>query len=187
MDIANNQVNQSLWKLQSQAMSLCVCALSNFRKLAVTVRAVTQVLCGFAPVSICCHPKFSDCFLSFSEEGIVSLTDVSGGHGQVMQQFQLQSSPYAQEGSRFTSCDISFTGDVYIFGDTVGNLQLWGTDLESTLNPISAPLPVATDTSFESCSTFPMDENGPLACVPLFGLGSEGESLLSDLGNFGKK
>ncbi|QDZ21117.1 subunit PAN2 of PAB-dependent poly(A)-specific ribonuclease [Chloropicon primus] len=146
------------------------------------VRAVTQVLCGFAPVSITCHPKFSDCFMSFSEAGIVSLTDVSGGHGQVVQQFQLQSSnPYAQEGVQFSAGDISYSGDVFLFGDNIGNLQLWGNDVESTLNIMSMPLPAASDSSFESCSTFQMDESGPLACVPQYGH-DPSEPLLSDFG-----
>ena len=145
------------------------------------VRAVTQVLCGFAPVAVTCHPQFSDCFLSFSEAGIVSVTDVSAGHGQVMQQFQLQASPYAQEGVHFAAGDISTSGDVFVFGDTVGNVQLWGTDATSALNPISEPLPVPSDTSYETCSTYQMDENGPLACVPTYAREDEGEPLLSDI------
>ena len=144
-----------------------------------TVRAVTQVLCGFAPVSITCHTKFSDCFMSFSETGMVALTDVSSGHGTVLQQFQLQNSPYMQEGVQYTTGDISYSGDIFLFGDSIGNLQVWGSDPESMMNPISVPVPMSQDSSFESCSTFEMDENGPIACVPLYSEVSDG-SLLSD-------
>jgi PAB-dependent poly(A)-specific ribonuclease subunit 2 len=148
-----------------------------------TVRAVTQVLCGFAPVSVTCHTKFSDCFMSFSETGMVAMTDVSGGHGNVLQQFQLQNSPYMQEGVQYTACDMSYSGDIFMFGDSIGNLQVWGSEPESMLNPISAPVPLASDSSFDSCSTFVMDENGPVACVPLYNYenGSEEKQLLSDL------
>ena len=147
-----------------------------------SVRAVTQVLCGFAPVDITCHPKFSDCFMAFSETGMVAVSDVSSGHGQILQQFQLQTSPYAQEGVCFTAADIAYSGDVFAFGDSIGNLQLWGVGAESTLNPMSAPLPEATDFSYESCGTFAMDENGPFSCVPLYHSASDAreEALLSD-------
>ena len=148
-----------------------------------SVRAVTQVLCGFAPVSITCHPKFSDCFMSFSDTGMVALTDVSSGHGNVVQQFQLQSSPYAQEGVQYTAGDISYTGDVFLFGDSIGNLQVWGTNPDSVLNPMSAHVPVASDSSFETCSTFHMDESGPIACVPLYSVAAEDGKLLSDFDN----
>jgi len=139
------------------------------------VRAVTQVLLGFAPVSVTCHPKFSDCFMAFSETGMVALADVSSGHANVVQQFQLQSSPYTQEGVQYTTGDISYTGDVFLFGDSIGNLQIWGTDPDSMLNQMPLAVPVPTDSSFESCSTFHMDENGPIACVPLYADASSGD------------
>ena len=152
-------------------------ALLKVFDLRYAIRAVNQYSVGFGPISVFFHARFNEHVVALSSQGVVALAECNVGN--VASQAQLQRDPYMGESNAFTSGAMSTSGDVFVFGDSIGNLQVWGAHEAPDMNLGSIPMRAPTDPSLASQPTFSMGEGGHFACVPLY---RPTGPLLSDVG-----